>query len=151
MKPVLMIFLMVSLTTVVALANPNRVSVGSHPNGRMWFNNLELDSRGEVLCMSGINSVGVVYNSCESPGSLPDGAQITVTVSDGILTLSGFSGSVRVTVHSTAKDSNMVFDFGVVTSGATVSTRAIGKGSFTVVTHRSNSLGDVTDADIVVL
>lgn len=139
------------LLATASYAGTNRVATGPCANGRTWVSNFEFDDNATPVCAVGVRCDGSTYNTCSPSQSMPSGPKASVSVTGNQLLVTISSGSGRVTIHSTAQDSNLVYDVGVFSGTVSVAVTTLGSGAFTVVTHSADELGLVTDGDALSL
>lgn len=146
------IFIVFACFTVLGMnlyGGTNRLVSGNCKNGRTWYANIEFDNQGRYVCANGMDCSGRSYDNCSSGGGsapkmgvIRNGSMIDITVSNG---------PAWVTIHSTANGTNLVYDFGLVATSASVPTSTIGTGDFTVVAQSAFEFGDATDATMLTL
>ncbi|MBI2793883.1 MAG: hypothetical protein HYX66_04435 [Ignavibacteria bacterium] len=152
MKTFIVVLAMSFSFASVSFAGVNRVVSGSCSNGRTWWANNEFDDDGRLTCTTGQDSSGSTYNNCPSGSS--GGPTVTAVVSTRAGTLDiSVSGLAWVTVHSTANgtETNLVYNFGIVTSASSVPLSSIGTGNFTVVAQTASEYGTVSDATMIII
>jgi len=137
-----------SILSVTLYGGTNRLVSGQCTNGRTWFSNIEFDDNGRFVCAYGADCAGRIYNNCPSGGGSP---KMGVVVDGGMINISVTNGPAWVTIHNTANGTNVVYDFGLVYTSASVSVELIGDGDFTVTAQSAFEYGDATDATIITL